>query len=93
MATFKFIPLGIFSKKHGYKELISQHDVKENMEEQMDIEETENIDNTWDRYNRQIYICRCFLLPPFLPHIYSFACTHTRTHNDIEFYFSTYTFC
>lgn len=46
LATFKFIPLGIFSKKQGYKQLISQHDVKENMEEQMDIEETENIDNT-----------------------------------------------
>lgn len=46
LATFKLIPLGIFSKKHGYKQLISQHDVKENIEEQMDIEETENIDNT-----------------------------------------------
>ena len=46
MATFKLIPLGVFSKKHGYKQLISQDDVKENIEEQMDIVEMEEIDNT-----------------------------------------------
>ncbi|CAD1477190.1 unnamed protein product, partial [Heterotrigona itama] len=46
LATFKLIPLGVFSKKRGYKQLISQDDVKENIEEQMDIVETEEIDNT-----------------------------------------------
>ncbi|KOX67864.1 mRNA turnover protein 4 like protein [Melipona quadrifasciata] len=46
LATFKLIPLGVFSKKHGYKQLLSQDDVKENIEEQMDIVEMEEIDNT-----------------------------------------------
>ncbi|KAK1126592.1 hypothetical protein K0M31_004221 [Melipona bicolor] len=46
LATFKLIPLGVFSKKYGYKQLLSQDDVKENIEEQMDIVEMEEIDNT-----------------------------------------------
>lgn len=46
MASFKLIPLGMFSKKHGYKQLVSEDDVKENMEEQMETEETEEVDNT-----------------------------------------------
>ncbi|OAD52222.1 mRNA turnover protein 4 like protein, partial [Eufriesea mexicana] len=39
LATFKLIPLGMYSKKYGYKQLTSQDNVKENIEEQMEIEE------------------------------------------------------
>lgn len=47
LATFKMIPLGVFSKKHGYKKLVSEDDVKENIEGQMMIEEEEEKeDNT-----------------------------------------------
>ena len=47
LATFKLVPLAVFSKKHGYKQLLSQDDVKENnIEEQMDIVEAEEINNT-----------------------------------------------
>ncbi|CAK9817443.1 mRNA turnover protein 4 homolog [Anthophora plagiata] len=46
LATFKLIPLGVFSKKHGYKQLISQDNVKEIIGEQMEVEETEEADNT-----------------------------------------------
>ncbi|XP_016920509.1 mRNA turnover protein 4 homolog [Apis cerana] len=45
LATFKLIPLGVFSKKYGYKQFISQDDVKENLEEQMAMEEIDEIDN------------------------------------------------
>ncbi|CAK9832109.1 mRNA turnover protein 4 homolog [Anthophora retusa] len=46
LATFKLIPLGVFSKKHGYKQLISQGNAKEIIGEQMEVEETEEADNT-----------------------------------------------
>ncbi|XP_076160696.1 ribosomal protein LP0-like isoform X1 [Ptiloglossa arizonensis] len=45
VATFKLTPLGLFSKKYGYKLLSSQGDAKENIE-QMEVEETEETDNT-----------------------------------------------
>lgn len=40
------IPLGVFSKKYGYKQFISQDDTKENLEEheEMAMEEIEEID-------------------------------------------------
>ncbi|XP_076662528.1 ribosomal protein LP0-like [Halictus rubicundus] len=47
LATFKLIPLGVFLKKHGYKQLMSQDFPKENeIEESMDVEETEETDDT-----------------------------------------------
>ncbi|XP_054015329.1 mRNA turnover protein 4 homolog [Hylaeus anthracinus] len=45
LATFKLTPLGVFSKKDGYKKLASQDDAKENIDE-MDVEDTEETDNT-----------------------------------------------
>lgn len=45
LASFKLVPLGIYSKKHGYKQLTSQDDAKENVEE-METEETQETDNT-----------------------------------------------
>ncbi|XP_076247434.1 ribosomal protein LP0-like [Calliopsis andreniformis] len=45
LATFKLAPIGVFSKKHGYKQLASEDDAKENID-QMDVEETDEIDNT-----------------------------------------------
>ena len=46
LATFKMIPLGVFSKKHGYERLASEDDVKENTGAQMEVEEDKEIDNT-----------------------------------------------
>ncbi|XP_033331513.2 ribosomal protein LP0-like [Megalopta genalis] len=44
LATFKLTPLGVFSKKHGYKQLVSEDDYpKENI---MDVEETAEMDDT-----------------------------------------------
>lgn len=46
LATFKLLPLGVYSKKHGYKQLAVQNDAKENIEEDMEVEGTEEADNT-----------------------------------------------
>ncbi|XP_017790032.1 PREDICTED: mRNA turnover protein 4 homolog [Habropoda laboriosa] len=46
LSTFKLVPLGVFSKKHGYKQLASQDNDKESIGEQMEIEETEEADST-----------------------------------------------
>lgn len=47
LATFKLTPLGVFSKKQGYKQLVSDDFPKENeVEESMDVEDTEEADDT-----------------------------------------------
>ncbi|XP_076639292.1 ribosomal protein LP0-like [Colletes latitarsis] len=45
LATFKLSPLGIYSKKNGYKQLVSQNDAKKQVE-QMDVEDTKENDNS-----------------------------------------------
>ncbi|XP_043256928.1 mRNA turnover protein 4 homolog [Colletes gigas] len=45
LATFKLSPLGIYSKKNGYKQLASQNDAKKRVE-QMDVEDTKENDNS-----------------------------------------------
>lgn len=46
LATFKLTPLGVFSKKNGYKQLASEDNTKENVKGQMEEEEAEEMDNT-----------------------------------------------
>ena len=46
LAMFKLTPLGVFSKKNGYKQLASEDNTKENVKGQMEVEEAEEMDNT-----------------------------------------------
>ncbi|KZC05107.1 mRNA turnover protein 4 like protein, partial [Dufourea novaeangliae] len=46
LATFKLTPLGVYSKKHGYKQLVSREDTEKTIEEEMEVEETQGIDST-----------------------------------------------
>ncbi|XP_076282650.1 ribosomal protein LP0-like [Lasioglossum baleicum] len=46
LATFKLTPLGVFSKKHGYKQLVEDYPKENEVEESMDVEETEETDDT-----------------------------------------------
>lgn len=44
LATFKLIPLGVYSSKHGYKRLQPSDNTKENSIEEMDV--ADDIDTT-----------------------------------------------
>ncbi|XP_031847757.1 ribosomal protein LP0-like [Nomia melanderi] len=46
VATFKLTPLGVFSKKNGYTQLVTEDHSKENMEENMEIDEIEKTEDT-----------------------------------------------
>ncbi|XP_076752351.1 ribosomal protein LP0-like [Xylocopa sonorina] len=49
LATFKLIPLSVFSKKHGYKRLktwVNRNEIEENTAKEMEIEEVEEADDT-----------------------------------------------